>query len=165
MKIDKDKKALSVPLTLQLVKHYEGCKLKAYPDTGGVWTIGWGNISVNNVPVKQGDIITQEGADELLLATVSNVYNQTIALLEQVKPVRELNVHEVAALSDLIYNSGVGNVRKSLLLKGICNDDRLFCEVQWLKTFTKDRLGNELKGLLRRRKSELELFLTGEIKF
>ena len=27
---------------IKLIKEFEGCYLKAYQDSGGVWTIGWG---------------------------------------------------------------------------------------------------------------------------
>ena len=28
-----------------MIKKWEGCKLKAYKDGGGVWTIGWGIVT------------------------------------------------------------------------------------------------------------------------
>ena len=28
---------------IQLTERFEGCRLAAYPDTGGVWTIGYGH--------------------------------------------------------------------------------------------------------------------------
>lgn len=51
----------------------EGCELEAYPDpeTGGApWTIGWGNTRLDGRPVRQGDRITQDQADELQIQTV-----------------------------------------------------------------------------------------------
>ena len=42
----------------------EGCRLTAYQDTVGVWTIGYGHTG----GVKKGDKITQKDADDLLLA-------------------------------------------------------------------------------------------------
>ena len=35
---------------LELIKHFEGCELKAYKCPAGVWTIGYGHIKT----VKEG---------------------------------------------------------------------------------------------------------------
>lgn len=43
----------------KLIKAFEGCKLKAYQDAAGVWTIGYGHTS----GVKSGQSITQDQAD------------------------------------------------------------------------------------------------------
>ena len=48
---------------LSLIKKFEGCELEAYKCAAGVWTIGYGSTK----GVKEGDTITQEEADELLL--------------------------------------------------------------------------------------------------
>ena len=31
---------------LELIKRFEGCRLKAYQDSVGVWTIGYGQTSI-----------------------------------------------------------------------------------------------------------------------
>ena len=36
-----------------LIKHFEGCRLEAYQDSVGIWTIGYGTIK----GVKEGDKI------------------------------------------------------------------------------------------------------------
>ena len=48
---------------LSLIKKFEGCELKAYKCAAGVWTKGYGSTK----GVKEGDTLTQEEADELLL--------------------------------------------------------------------------------------------------
>lgn len=56
---------------LKLIEGQEGCRLVAYRDTAGVWTIGWGSTRyANGKPVKQGDNITRQQADELFLVTL-----------------------------------------------------------------------------------------------
>ena len=47
---------------ISLIKNYEGCRLEAYQDSVGIWTIGYGVIK----GVKEGDKINQEEADHLL---------------------------------------------------------------------------------------------------
>jgi len=48
---------------LSLIKKFEGCELDAYKCAAGVLTIGYGSTK----GVKEGDTITQEEADNLLL--------------------------------------------------------------------------------------------------
>jgi lysozyme len=47
---------------LNLTEQSEGCRLKAYQDTGGVWTIGYGHTK----GVYPGQVITQAQAEALL---------------------------------------------------------------------------------------------------
>ena len=47
---------------ISLIKNYEGCKLEAYQDSVGVWTIGYGHTK----DVKDGDKINQDEAEHLL---------------------------------------------------------------------------------------------------
>ena len=56
------------PVGLSLIKRFEGVRLIAYPDVGGVWTIGWGHTGPD---VVRGMEITQEEADALLVKDVS----------------------------------------------------------------------------------------------
>ena len=48
---------------LDLIKTFEGCRLKAYKCPADVWTIGYGHTGSD---VKQGMVITQAEADRLL---------------------------------------------------------------------------------------------------
>jgi lysozyme len=47
---------------ISLIKNYEGCKLEAYQDSVGVWTIAYGHTK----DVKDGDKINQDEAEHLL---------------------------------------------------------------------------------------------------
>ena len=47
---------------IQLIKKFEGCKLEAYQDAVGIWTIAYGRIK----EVKEGDTCSQEQAEEWL---------------------------------------------------------------------------------------------------
>ena len=52
---------------LNLIKECEGCRLTAYKDAVGVWTIGYGHTT----NVRQGDKITQAEADALLVKDIA----------------------------------------------------------------------------------------------
>ena len=48
-----------------LIKHFEGCKLKAYKCPAGLWTISWGlTFYPDGTKVKEGDVITQQQAED-----------------------------------------------------------------------------------------------------
>ena len=48
---------------LDLIKQCEGCRLEAYQDVAGIWTIGYGHIR----GVTPGMQLTQQQADQALL--------------------------------------------------------------------------------------------------
>jgi GH24 family phage-related lysozyme (muramidase) len=92
---------------VQLIKEYEGCVLKAYPDpgTGGdPWTIGYGNTFYpDGARVKPGDVITKDKATELLYGEV----NRIAKILESKIPAwKELNNNQRSALISFSYNVG-----------------------------------------------------------
>jgi GH24 family phage-related lysozyme (muramidase) len=47
---------------LTLLKRFEGCRLEAYQDSAGIWTIGYGHIE----GVSEGQTVTQAQADAFL---------------------------------------------------------------------------------------------------
>jgi lysozyme len=90
-----------------LIKEFEGCVLKAYPDpgTGGdPWTIGYGNTFYpGGAKVKPGDVITKEKAEDLLLVEV----NRIAKILEGKVPYwNTLNNNQQSALISFSYNVG-----------------------------------------------------------
>jgi lysozyme len=52
-----------IPAGLDLIRHAEGCRLDAYQDSVGVWTIGYGHTR----GVTEGMSITQDQADAFLV--------------------------------------------------------------------------------------------------
>lgn len=62
--MDTKKYMKAIELAVEQLKIDEGCRLTAYQDTVGVWTIGYGHTG----GVKKGDKITQKDADDFLLA-------------------------------------------------------------------------------------------------
>ena len=47
---------------VNFIKSHEALRLKAYQDSKGVWTIGWGHTK----GVKPGDVITREQAEQFI---------------------------------------------------------------------------------------------------
>ena len=138
-----------------LIKFYEGCKLVAYKCSAAKDTIGYGNTFYENgTPVKPGDKISQERANELFEIIAKE-------FADKVKPLIKSTVtpNQFAALTSFAYNAGIGNLKSSTLLKMVNanpNDPTIDLEFQkWNKAG-----GKVLAGLTKRRASESKLYFT-----
>lgn len=98
---------------LRELKEREGIELKAYWDPHGkVWTIGKGNTFYpDGRPVKQGDVITQQQADELVEWYVDK---NLAPLLDKYT---DLSEDEYCALVSFGFNCGPGTLQTSTLAK------------------------------------------------
>lgn len=134
---------------LQLIKDFEGLRLAAYRDAVQIWTIGYGST----YNVKPGDRITIEQAEQRLQRDLE-LFERGVAGLVSAP----LTDNQFAAVVSLSFNVGLGNLKKSTLLKLL--NQRKYPEAaaefpRW------NRAGGQvLAGLSRRRKAEQELFLT-----
>lgn len=141
-----------LPLALESIKRWEQCRLRAYLDAVGIWTIGWGSTGPD---VRQGLVWTQEQADERLLRDVSR-----FAATVDARVLADLAPHEFAALVSFTYNVGAENFRKSTLLRLLNAGDKSGAAEQlgrWVYG-TKDGKRIKLRGLVNRRAAERALF-------
>jgi lysozyme len=129
-----------------LAKQFEGCRLEAYQDIAGVWTIGYGHTGKD---VHEGLVWTQEQADDALLHDV----NAARALLEMYSP--GLTNGRLDALTDFVFNLGIGNYRTSTLCKMVNADDWEGVKSQLLLWDHSN--GKVIPGLLARREAEAAL--------
>ena len=139
----------------ELLHHFEGCRLTAYQCPAKVWTVGYGNTRYENGnPVKQGDQITQQRADELFL----NIVNKFAMGVEKLLT-KKVSENQFSALVSFAYNVGLGNLQKSTLLKMVNenpNDEGINEQfLRWNKAG-----GKELAGLTRRRRAEADLYFS-----
>ena len=134
---------------LALVENSEGCRLTAYQDSVGVWTIGWGHTGLD---VTEGLTITKEQAEEFLrkdLAAAERAVNYYV--------VRTLTQHQFDALVDFVFNLGVGNFLHSSLLRFLNAGDLATADAEFIEW---DKAGGKvLPGLTKRRAAEAALFL------
>lgn len=130
---------------LSLIKKFEGCHLKAYRCPAGVLTIGYGHTG----EVQEGEVITQEQADSLLLtdcAWAESAVNSYSAIYDWTQ-------NQFDALVSFTFNCGSGSLR-SLLKSGA----RSIAEISSTICSYNKAKGQVLEGLVRRRKAEKELF-------
>jgi lysozyme len=134
---------------LELIKSFEGLRLKAYKCPAGVWTIGYGHTR----GVKEGDVISEGEAEEMLRQDLVSFEINTRAAI-----IPKLTEYQHDALTSLAYNIGMGNFRKSTLLRiinmGITAREDI--EGQFMRWVYAG--GKKLPGLVRRRTAEVELY-------
>jgi len=138
-----------------IIRKFEGLKLTAYLCPANVWTIGYGSTFYENgSKVQQGDKITLDRADKLLLEMVKRF---EISVKGFVKS--NINDNQLGALTSFAFNVGVGALSKSTLLKKVNanpNDPTIRNEfMRWTKAG-----GKVLKGLVTRREAESNLYFS-----
>ena len=134
MKLDK---------AIELIKKFEGCRLEAYRDAGGTLTIGYGHTN----RVQQGDVITQEQANQYLAEDVA-VFTSRV---EKYQSKYQFNENQYNALVSFAYN--VGNI-DTLTLNGTRTKEQI---LQHIGDFVYCK-GRRLEGLARRRWCEALLY-------
>lgn len=136
-------------LGLDLIKQWEGLRLKAYLDIGGVLTIGYGHTGAD---VKPNQTITLSEAEALLLKDLAKFE----AGVEQLVRV-PLNDNQFSALVAFSFNVGLNAFKNSTLLKvlnagnydAVPDQLKLWCNVN----------GKRSVGLVNRRAAEIALWL------
>lgn len=132
---------------LDLIKKFEGCELKAYQDSVGVWTIGYGHTK----GVEEGQEITQDEAEDMLASELGEYEGYISDMVEC-----DLEQCQFDALVAWVYNLGPTNLRSSTMLKRLNKKD--FDDVpNQIKRWDKAG-GKVLAGLVRRREAESLLF-------
>lgn len=135
---------------IDLIKSFEGLELKAYIDSVGVTTIGYGSTGTH---VSIGMTITKEQAEQLLKKDFER-FEKGVSDLVKVP----LNQNQFDALVSFSFNLGLGNLKSSALLKKLNASDYIGASKEFERW---NRAGNKvLAGLTRRRIAERDLFLS-----
>ena len=137
----------------ELIKQFEGLRLKAYLCPAGIWTIGYGHTS----GVSPNSFITIQEADEYLhrdVATIEMQLNKLNLSLRQC---------QWDAIVSFVFNVGIGNFKSSTLLAKIRinPDDNLIMDefLRWVYAN-----GKVMKGLQKRRLAEMKLYFSDKLK-
>lgn len=137
------------PKALALVMEFEGCRLVAYQDGGGTWTLGYGHTE----GVTPNQTCTEEQAEAWLqddLAQAGKYVNVYIDVM--------LTQNEFDALTDFVFDLGAGSLERSELRKLLNNGQAILAAQEFPKWDNINGIPSE--GLLRRRLAEQELFLS-----
>lgn len=133
---------------LDLICSFEGLRLDAYQDSGGVWTIGYGHTGSD---VQPGQHISESRARELLRQDVATAEKAVRNLVKV-----PLTQGQYDALVSFTFNCGSGTLRNSTLLKKLNAGDYSGAQAEFGKFVHAG--GQTLAGLVRRRQAEAEMF-------
>ena len=133
---------------LNLIKSFEGLRLTAYRCPGGKWTIGYGHT----IKVKIGMCISEELATHFLIEDVQRVE----PTINSYDGIYHWTQNEFDALASFAFNCGIGNLKK-LLKYG----QRTKSQIADAILLYNKANGRVLRGLVRRRNAERELFVKG----
>ena len=139
---------------LNLVKEFEGCRLTAYRDEVGVWTIGYGitnsDFKITKKIIRKGMKISKATAEKWLEESLNKKY---LPLVLEYDKQYNWNQNELDALVSFCYNIGS--------IKQLTADGTRSKAVVASKMLQYNKAGGRVyNGLTRRRKAERALFLT-----
>lgn len=146
----------ALEIASSFVKEYEGFSATPYLCPAGYWTIGYGHLCNKDHPP-----ITKEEATTYLIKDMS----VALKAVQKYCPNIVDDNAKVAALTSWTFNLGAGSLASSTMRKRIIegNFTAAAREMQrWNKATVKGKKV-VLRGLVRRRKTEAHLFLTGKI--
>lgn len=134
----------------EFVASWEGCKLTAYEDVAGVWTIGYGHTGRDVFP---GLVIAQEQADDWLISDLGK-HADGIAGAIKVPITRG----QYIAILSFTFNCGVAAFKRSSILRNL-NRGAIQASADAFRLWVKAG-GKTIPGLVRRRAAERKCFLT-----
>ncbi|MBY0556557.1 MAG: lysozyme [Burkholderiaceae bacterium] len=141
----------ALDLAVKTVSAFEGCRLRAYRDIVGVWTIGWGETA----GVRPGMVWTQEQADIVLRRRTGHFL---LAVLQRCQALHLEGPERQAACVSLAYNIGIGAFGASSVCRKTMAQDFAGAADSFLLW---DKAGGRrIEGLVRRRKAERALYLS-----
>jgi lysozyme len=140
----KRKKNRTLEYAARFVAPFEGEVLHAYPDSGGVWTIGYGHTD----GVKAGQTCTHAQALRWLEADLRDAARAVDKYVT-----RRMSMRQRIAWISFTFNCGSGALAESTALARFNAGDRKGA-AQALQWWNKDANGIVLAGLQRRRRAE-----------
>lgn len=150
-------------IALDFLKQAEACRLEAYLDQGGTWTIGWGHTGPE---VVAGLTINLAQAEAYLAA---DAIKAALRLARKVIPsvIAALTDHQYAALISFVFNLGTGVPKKpTWRIFTLLNTGQLAAVPKEMMGFDHARVKGqmvELSGLMHRRAAEVTLWQTADL--
>lgn len=138
--------ATAPPVLYQLVRRFEGLRLRAYLCPAGVWTCGYGSTGPD---VTAGTEWTHAAATERMRADVQRFVAGTLRLCPG------LEGNRLAAIADFAYNLGLTRLAGSTLRRKVNAGDWQGAAAELAKWVRGG--GRILPGLVLRRQAEIAL--------
>jgi lysozyme len=141
------------------IMRWEGVRLEAYQDTGGIWTVGYGHTGAG---VRAGTRWTPQQARNVFKLDIAQLDHKLNLILPGMG-LHSLFQHQYDGIVAFTYNCGVETL--SPTYNGHGNGYRFLATKQfesfanWMTEFVHDQKGHELPGLVARREFEKKIFL------
>jgi lysozyme len=136
-----------------LIIRFEGFSDRAYKDTGGVWTIGYGHVIQSHEQYLMTKTITRQEADLLLIADMQNAINCVNSYVRV-----PLTNNQRDALISFTFNVGCEALKGSTLLKKLNAFDYSGAAAEFDRWVYDN--GKVISGLVNRRSEEKRIFLS-----
>ena len=140
-------------LSIDTVADFEGYVPQAYQDPVGIWTKCWGDTT---------DVIPGQNYsfDECVKSLNDHLYETSAPVMECVPSLRNQSDKVIAAAASMAYNIGPGAFCRSSVARYFnAGDYERGCER--IAEIYKTAKGQELPGLVKRRKYESDMCLAG----
>jgi lysozyme len=135
---------------LDLIKSFEGFSPTVYLCAAGYPTIGYGHV------VRKGEsftVISEDDAENILAKDVETAEKSVLRLISV-----PLSDAQFASLVSFVFNLGSGALQRSTLRSKINRGEYIDASDEFRKWVWGG--GRKLKGLVRRREAERQLFLS-----
>lgn len=137
---------------INLIKEFEGLRLKTYRCASGILTIGYGHTGSDVEPLMS---ISEAEAEKLLMVDLKTAETTISRFVKQ-----PLTQNQFDALVSFIFNVGTNSFGNSTLLKRI-NDNPYNPAIEHeFKRWVFSKQKKKLPGLITRREKEAELYFT-----
>jgi lysozyme len=140
----------SLVLAVGIITAWEGYNPEVYVDPVGIPTVCYGHVVNSNVPL--GTRFSVDACHNLLYSDLKVAVGAVDHLVKV-----PLEDHTKAAIVSFVYNVGIGNFKKSTMLK-LLNENRISDACHELPRWVYAKK-KKLKGLVNRRQAEMELCL------
>lgn len=156
---------------VEAIQWFESLRYQAYPDSAGIWTIGFGTTHYpNGTEVKEGDIIPNNDYARAVIY-LRNDLQDVVRYINNLTWNVPLNQSQFDALCSFAYNEGRTALGGSTLYKKASvdpNDETIYkynpdspinsCEfLRWVKATIDGKL-QVVDGLVNRRMKECDLY-------
>lgn len=142
------------PRAVDFVTTHEGCRLEAYRDLGGVWTVGYGHTGPG---VVAGPRIDMEEARRLLMLDLKTAAARLAAVVRR-EAIEALTDNQYAALLSFVFN--LGAEPRWTIWKRL--NARQFDQVPLELMKFVNAGGRKVQGLVARRADEVRLWSEDE---
>lgn len=140
---------------LDIIKKFEGLRLKPYYCPAGLLTIGYGHVITKEEKEKYKDGIDIETAETILKNDLKRFEIGVLKIINN----KVLTENIFSSLVSFSFNVGLGSLKISTLRQKLNRGEIIEASFEFMKW--NKVAGKELKGLTLRRMCERNLFLKG----